>query len=414
MIINHNISAMNANRMFANNVSKMEKNTTALASGLRINQGSDDAAGLAVSEKMRGQIRGLNQASRNIQDSISLVQTTEGFLKETNDVLHRMRELSVQAANGTYTKEDRAQITVELDEMVKEVNRIHEDAKFNTIRLLDGYGLRNNSFATIDANGDYADGKFNGAAFDSGKLVSRNANFNATTYDNGTKSLIPHSDNPELFVPNNGLVVQSGANTDERMFAKFDAFNTYALGLTQQPDAGNQPYAANTNLAWREKSFYNEKAVDINADMYLESEISAAPLGEGIPGTTGATTGNPGVTIHNLFAVIDSADAANTVNRVNVNTSERATETITVLDVALNKVNKQRADLGAFQNRLEKASEGVDNAAENLQAAESRIRDTDMAKEFVEFTKNQILSQSAASMTGQANMRSQLVMRILG
>jgi flagellin len=308
-----------------------------------------------------------------------------------------MRELSVQAANGTYTKEDRAQITVELDEMVKEVNRIHEDAKFNTIRLLDGYGLRNNSFATIDANGDYADGKFNGAAFEPGTLASRNANFTG-----------------ENNYPNNGLVVQSGANTDERMFAKFDAFNTYALGLTQQPDAGNQPYAANTNLAWREKSFYNENAVDINADMYLESEISAAPLGGGIPGTTGATTDNPGVTIHNLFAVIDSADAANTVNRVNVNTSERATETITVLDVALNKVNKQRADLGAFQNRLEKASEGVDNAAENLQAAESRIRDTDMAKEFVEFTKNQILSQSAASMTGQANMRSQLVMRILG
>jgi len=360
MIINHNISAMNANRMFAGNVTKMEKNMVALSSGERINKGADDAAGLAVSEKMRAQIRGLNQASRNIQDASSLVQTTEGFLKESSDVLQRMRELSVQAANGTYTQEDRAQINVEIDEMVKELNRIHEDAKFNTLRLLDGKTLGLNSFAKAD-----------------GTLgASRNVNFNETAAgqtQGGGK---------------NGLVVQAGANTDERMFVKMDTFNTYALGMTTEPGA---TYSANQGQAWRERSFYTPTAIDVDKAMYLEAAIDA-----------------PAATVNIEYL------AAQDKNRVNLATSEKATETITVLDVALNKVNKQRADLGAFQNRLEKAQGGVDNAAENLQAAESRIRDTDMAKEYVEFTKNQILSNSSASMTAQANMRSQLIMKILG
>jgi len=345
MIINHNISALNANRMFASNVKRMEGQVEKLASGQRINKGADDAAGLAVSEKMRAQIRGLNQASKNIQDASSLVQTTEGFLKESSDVLQRIRELSVQGANGTYTNEDRAQITVEIDEMVKELNRIHEDAKFNTVRLLDNSSLRLNSFGPDD--------------------TSRNPNF-----------------------VGNGLVVQSGANTDERMFVNIGEFNTYGMGIT---DNAPNTYTANQNLAWREQSFYEATPINLDEALYLESAITA-PINA--------------VSIDQLPPVAG--------NRLDVTTSEKATESITVVDVALNKVNKQRADLGAFQNRLEMAQQGVDNAAENIQAAESRIRDADMAKEFVQFTKEQILSQSAASMTAQANMRSQLVQRILG
>lgn len=347
MIINHNISALNSNRMFSNNVQRMEKKLNNLSTGQRINQGSDDPAGLAVSEKMRGQIRGLNQASRNIQDASSLVQTTEGFLKESNDVLHRMRELAVQGANGTYTQDDRVQIMVEMDESVKELNRIHEDAKFNTLRLLDNTSLKANSFGSVDAQ-------------------PRNANF-----------------------AENGLVVQSGANTDERMYVRIEEFNTYGLGLTGQAE-GN--YEANQNLAWREQSIYTSTPKVVDNGMYLEKAITA-PANENVH--------------------VDSL-APKDGNRVDITTTEKATETITVIDVALNKVNRQRADLGAFQNRLEFANQGVENAAENLQASESRIRDADMAKEFVEFTKEQILSQSAASMTSQANMRSQLVMRVLG
>lgn len=361
MIINHNISALNANRMFSYNVKSMESNMAKLASGLRINKGADDAAGLAVSEKMRAQVRGLNQASRNIQDGVSMVQTAEGYLKESNDVLQRVRELTVQAANGTYTQEDRAQITVEIDNMVREVNRIHEDAKFNTLRLLDGKTLGVNSFQDTEGN-----------------LTTRNSNFADA---NG--------------VPMNGLIIQSGANVDERMFVKMEVFNSYALGITDQP---NQTYAdvnggTNQNQAWRELSFYTPVAMNLDDALYLESPIQApaAPV---------------------TIDLLPPSDP--TTNRLNIQSAEKATESIAVLDVALNKVNKQRADLGAFQNRLEIAMKGVDNASENIQAAESRIRDADMAKQYVDFTKDQILSQSAASMTAQANMRSQLVMRILG
>jgi flagellin len=280
---------------------------------------------------MRAQIRGLNQASRNIQDGISLVQTTEGHLAESNDVLQRMRELTVQAANGTYNQQDRAQITVELDEMVKELNRIHEDAKFNTMRVLDGKSLGINGFANIDA----ATGNANPA-----ELASRNPNFLETRADAVTGGL-----NSAAGTPANGLVVQSGANTDERMFVKIDAFNTKALGLTQGPTtlySDNNGGAAEP--AWRELSFYQASPLDLNAAMYLESAITPEPAGAG------------SVTIDNMFP-----DLAN--NRVSVSTGEKATETLTVLDVALNKVNKQRANIGSFQNRLEKAMQGVDNAA---------------------------------------------------
>jgi flagellin len=405
MIINHNISAMNSTRIFANNVKAMESNIAHLSSGERINKGGDDAAGLAVSEKMRAQIRGLNQASRNIQDAASLVQTTEGHLKESNDVLHRMRELSVQAANGTYTREDRAQITVEMDEMVRELNRIHEDSKFNTVRLLDGKSLGLNSFGYKDSDKIAGNENTTGLT-DKDINLARNVNFNIAV----DKADIMNVDKAVKAgaTGRNGLVVQSGANTDERMFVQIDAFSTNAIGLTALP---NQTYvdaaklsagkeSTNANQAWRERSFYTPEALNLDDIAYLESAITR-------PEAVGAAK----VNIDMLYP--EKADGGK-INRVDITTTERATETITVLDVALNKVNKQRADLGAFQNRLEKAVQGVDNASENLQAAESRIRDADMAKEFVEFTKNQILSQSSAGMTAQANMRSQLINRILG
>ncbi len=394
MIINHNISAMNANRMFSYNVKSMENQMTKLASGERINKGADDAAGLAVSEKMRAQIRGLNQAARNIQDGVSLVQTAEGFLKESGDVIQRIRELAVQAANGTYTNEDRAQITVEIDEMIRELNRVHEDAKFNTMRLLDGKTTGFNSFGVKG-------GATNLTAVGPESIdLARNANFNTT---------LPGANAPTGM---NGIVIQSGANTDERMFIKLDTFNSYSLGLTNIPEVkysqipqgnnadGTARTSINENLAWRERSFYTPTPLNLESALYLESSITPAAIRD--PRDQNIS----GVTIDLL--------PPQTGNRVDVSSSERATETIAVMDVALNKINKQRADLGGFQNRLEMAQKGVENASENLQSAESRIRDADMAKEFIGFTKDQILSQSAASMTAQANMRSQLLMRVIG
>jgi flagellin len=406
MIINHNIPAMNAQRHFGLNVRRMDSNLESLSSGLRINQAADDAAGLAVSEKMRAQIRGLNQASRNLQDGISLVQTAEGYLKESGDVLQRIRELTVQAANGTYTNEDRSQISVEIDELVKELNRIHEDGKFNTMRLLDGKSTGFNSFGVDAANltGNQVANNWTSLGPEN-IATARNVNFNVTD----TTQTPPVATDTGM----NGVVIQSGANTDERMFIELGVFNTYALGITAQPintngdpltynaaadltqvtdPQGNPLGSDNFNLAWREFSFYQPEDVNLDAALYLETAIQGPANGE--------------VNIQFLNPLEG--------NRLDVSSSERATASISVADVALNKVNKQRADIGAFQNRMELAMEGVDNAAENLQAAESRIRDADMAKQFVEFTKNQILSQSAASMTAQANVRSQLIMRIIG
>jgi len=284
MIINHNMSAMNANRQLGVRQGDLTKSMEKLASGLRINRAGDDASGLAVSEKMRGQIRGLNQAERNIQNGVSFIQATEGYLQETQDILHRVRELSVQAANGIYSQEDRMQIQVEVSQLVDEVNRIASHAQFNGMNMLTGKFAR--------------DGV-------------------------GTQTMNFHV----------------GANMDQ------------------------------------------------NETVYIGTMTAAA---------------------------LDLVDQQGTGNMISISTVESANRAIGVVDAALQKVSKQRADLGAYQNRFEMASKGVAIAAENLQAAESRMRDADMAGEMVEYTKNQILTQSSTAMLGQANVRTQSVMQLLG
>jgi len=284
MIINHNMSAINANRQLGvvnrQTMQSMEK----LASGLRINRAGDDASGLAVSEKMRSQIRGLNQAVRNIEDGVSFIQATEGYLQESQDILHRVRELSVQAANGIYSSEDRMQIQVEVSQLVDEINRIASHAQFNGMNILTG------RFATDSTTGDI-------------------------------------------------MQLQVGANMDQSERISIGTMTAQALGLANEQGAG------------------------------------------GI---------------------------------VTISTVEEANRTIGIVDDALKRVNKQRADLGAYQNRFEMASKGVAIAAENLQAAESQIRDTNMASQMVEYTKNSILTQAGTSMLAQANMRTQSVLQLLG
>jgi flagellin len=272
----------------------MDKSMQKLASGQKINNAADDSAGLAVSEKMRSQIRGLQQASRNAQDGVSLVQTAEGYLQESTSVLQRVRELSIQAANGIYTSEDRQQIQVEVDQLVDEIDRISNHAEFNKLPLLRG------AFAKEAPAGG------------------------ASAYYGG------------------GLPIHLGSNMDQ----------------------SEKVYLAN---------------------------MSASALGL-------ASGGNE--------------DTRNTIIKVtSVSTANQAIEQV---DKALFIVNKQRNDLGAMQNRFEHAIRGIDNAAENLQAAESQIRDTNMANTMVDFVKNNILSQATSSMLAQANVRPQIVLRILG
>ena len=282
MIINHNISSMFASRMEGLNTSTLQSSMEKLSSGERINKAGNDASGLAVSEKMRSQIRGLNQASRNIGDAVSFIQVSEGYLAETTDILQRIRELAVQGSNGIFSSEDRMQIAVEVSQLVAEVDRIASSAQFNGMNLLTGRFSR-------------------------------------------------ESDTVMQF--------QIGANVDQNIRAYIGTMTATALGL------------------------------------------------KGIQG-----------------------DEANIIS---IGSPEEANQTISTIDEALKNVNKQRADLGAYQNRMEMAQKGINVAAENTQAAESRIRDTDMASEMVEYTKNQILSQVSSALLAQSNSQSSNVLALL-
>jgi flagellin len=285
MIINHNLSAMLADRSLKVTQLYLDKNMEKLSSGLRINRAGDDASGLAVSEKMRSQIRGLNQASTNAQNGISFIQTTEGYLQESQDILQRLRELAVQAANGIYSDEDRLYIQVEVSALIDEVDRIASHAQFNGMNVLTG-------------------------------RFSRPIGENVVTAS---------------------MWLHIGANMDHRRQVFIGTMTSKGLGIRNVGD--------------------------------------------------------------DTFISLSDPDTAN--------------RAIGTLDKALKIINKQRADLGAYQNRLEHVVRGLDIGAENLQASESRIRDTNMANETVTYTKNMILSQSGTAMLAQANQRGQSVLSLL-
>jgi len=279
MIINHNLSAMFANRTVKFNELDLNKDIEKLSTGMRINRAGDDASGLAVSEKLRSQIRGLNQAEKNIETAVSFIQTTEGYLAETQDIMHRIRELAVQSANGVYSDEDRAQIQVEVSQLVDEVNRIASHAQFNGLNMLTG------RFANPARGG----------------------------------------------TPTGQMFFQIGANMDQRKQVFIGTMTAAALGL----------------------------------------------------------------------------------RGISISTPDRANSVIGAVDNALKLVSRQRADLGAYQNRFEMAEKGVAVGAENMQAAESLIRDTDIASQMVSYTKNQILMQTSTAMLAQANLKRRSVLQLL-
>jgi len=285
MIINHNLSAMFAQRQLKINNVAIDKDMSKLASGMRINRSADDASGLAVSEKMRSQIRGLNQASKNAANGISFVQTAEGYMQESQDVLQRIRELAVQAANGIYSDEDRMQIQVEISQLVDEIDRVASHAQFNGMNMLTGRFARETGENTVTAS----------------------------------------------------MWFHIGANIDQREQVFIGTLTTEGLKIR---DTASKEF-------------------------------------------------------------------------ISLTTPAGANQAIGVVDDALKIINKQRADLGAYQNRLEMAIRGLDSGAENLQAAESVIRDSDMANEMVNYTKNNILIQSATAMLAQANAKNNVVLSLL-
>ena len=283
MVINHNLSAMFADRSLEVNQINLTKNMEKLSSGLRINRAGDDASGLAVSEKMRSQIRGLNQAARNAANGISFIQVTEGYLQESQDILHRLRELSVQSANGVYTEEDRLYIQVEVSQLVDEVDRIASHAQFNGMNLLTGRFARQMGDNVVTAS----------------------------------------------------MWFHVGANMDQREQVFVHTMTSKGLGIRQMDET---------------------------------------------------------------FIYLYDSSSAN--------------KAIGTIDAALKIVNKQRADLGAYQNRLEHVVRGLDIGAENTQASESRIRDANMAKQMVDYVRDQILNQAGTAMLAQANQRTNAVLQL--
>ena len=358
MRINHNISALNTYNKMTVNQNAATKNMEKLSSGQRINRAGDDAAGLAISEKMRGQIRGLEQAATNAQDGISLIQTAEGALNETHAILQRMRELSVQSANDTNTEEDRQQLQNEVDQLSNEITRIAKDTTFNNSNLLDG------SF----------DGKFH-----IGANAGQNLSVNIGKMDSaslGTTGSVSTA---------TGLVITNASG--EAMEVKIQA--GAKTGATFQD--GLLTITVDTT---------DKTAQEVSTVLNKDSKLSDAGL---IFTVTDNAAGDVAPTTDNLKATAG----------ISISSQEDASNAITALDAAINSVSAERAKMGAVQNRLEHTINNLSTSAENLTAAESRIRDVDMAKEMMEMTKNNILQQAAQSMLAQANQTPQNVLQLL-
>ncbi len=370
MRINHNISALNTYNKMTVTQNASKKNMEKLSSGQRINRAGDDAAGLAISEKMRGQIRGLEQAATNAQDGISLIQTAEGALNETHAILQRMRELSVQSANDTNTAEDRAQLQNEVDQLSFEVTRIAKDTTFNNSNLLDG------SF----------DGKFHIGAnagqnlsVNIGKMDAATLGTVGTTKHEGLTVVNGTGQGIEVKIVDGGVNSVAGAN----LLTFADNVMTVEVGgLTAGAAAGGNPIKAD-DIA----EFINNSATMQELGISVKSDGSN--LQTETAGTIKVTSG------------------------ITIATQEEASNSITAIDQAINTVSSERAKMGAVQNRLEHTINNLSTSAENLTAAESRIRDVDMAKEMMEMTKNNILQQAAQSMLAQANQTPQNVLQLL-
>ncbi|KSU87687.1 flagellin [Priestia flexa] len=329
MRINHNIAALNTYRQLNTASTNQSKSMEKLSSGMRINKAGDDAAGLAISEKMRGQIRGLDMAAKNSQDGISLLQTAEGALNETHDILQRMRELANQAANDTNTGTDRGEIQKEINQLTGEINRIGNNTEFNTQKLIDGSKESTTIKLQIGANAEQS--------------------FEIKMFDMRSKAL--------------GL---SG-----------DSAGSATLSTTVD-DSGNTGYTKNGVLITDDAKTNNAVFTDSSAG------------GE-------ALTDNSGAAEYGL----------------DISDHDKATAAVKVIDNAIEMVSAERSRLGAYQNRLDHTINNLNTSSENLTAAESRIRDVDMAKEMMNQTKNSILSQAAQAMLAQSNQMPQGVLQLL-
>ncbi|MED4590260.1 flagellin N-terminal helical domain-containing protein [Priestia flexa] len=394
MRINHNIAALNTYRQLNSASTAQSKSMEKLSSGLRINKAGDDAAGLAISEKMRGQIRGLDQASKNSQDAISLVQTAEGALNETHDILQRMRELAVQAGNDTNTTSDREEIQKEINQMTSEINRIGNTTEFNTQKLLNG----SKDSATT---GSKAKIEFDLTGMTGGKVSALGIEEAwdtdiATTAGNLKATIEADADLNAKYtvtVTSNKVTIEAKANGEDNAL-KADLSGATAVTSSAVTTTAGEDDGAALNF---------QIGANENQSLTLDiSDMRAVALGI-------STTGNADAKL----AVTDGTSNTTTEQALSVLTHDDAAATVTTIQSAIDKVSAERSKLGANQNRLEHTINNLSTSSENLTAAESRIRDVDMAKEMMEQTKNSILSQAAQAMLAQANQQPQGVLQLL-
>ena len=452
--------AMNTHRQLGMTNTAGSKSTEKLSSGFRINRAGDDAAGLAISEKMRGQIRGLNQASRNAQDGISLIQTAEGALNESQAILQRMRELAVQSANDTNVSVDRGEIQKEMNQLSSEINRIANTTEFNTKKLLNGdlvgtgsgsldvsatftfaVGNDESGSTKLSIGGEEYTITFVGAtAYDNADPAGVNAGTKTITINTGTtaptedqlstklieafqsmRGVDPSLSITEYSFAKNGTALQITANATGS-YAGAAGKDTISFVSGRSVAISDQVEGTNGSGGAVSLQIGANNAQAMNVSI---NEMTASKLG--VTGTAGGTangvssiaddgTVTPagiGASFTAADVVTDGTSVAVTEAALDVSTHDKATKAIEVLDYAVKNVSAERSKLGAVQNRLEHTIKNLDTSSENLQASESRIRDVDMAKEMMEFTKNNILQQAAQAMLAQANSAPQGVLQLL-
>ena len=388
MVVQHNLTAMNSNRMLGLTTTSQAKSTEKLSSGYKINRAADDAAGLSISEKMRKQIRGLTQASSNAQDGISAVQTAEGALNEVQDMLQRMNELAVKSANGTNSATDRSYIQDEITQLTTEIDRVSETTKFNDMYLLKG---DTSTTKTVDF---YKSGY---AVADGTKL-----------YLEGSKTELTGTDLANAIAKGEKLYTADADGTqDDTTLAKKGT--DYAYITKMYDDKGKELSAAEAKAAAGDVYADKEQTFQIatKAD-YLRNETVNGDLTFNLHvGSDSEATNKIGVSIGSMSA------AGIGVSGLTVATEDDATVAVDTIAAAIQKVSTQRSALGAVQNRLEHTINNLDNVVENTTSAESAIRDTDMATEMVKYSNNNILSQAGQAMLAQANQSNQGVLSLL-
>ena len=386
MVVRSNIMAVNAQRQLGMNNSQVGKALEKLSSGYRINRAGDDASGLAISEKMKAQIKGLDTASLNSQDGISLVQTAEGALTEVHNMLNRMTELATRAANGINEDSNRASLQKEVAKLQEEIDRISEGTNFNNLKLLDGSQTYAGNKALIGqgtANGVM------GLSVEGGNLsttdgISVNISGDSVgtisvTLTNGTGVTFATTQTGKGFY---SITADVSKVTDEKIKARW-AGVTINFSVDQASTDGNYKAGAQAFTAGKNESM--QLQIGDTADSFNQLKVSIGSM----------------------------SSAALGVDKVDISTQDGAAKAIDIIRNAIDRVSSQRASLGATQNRLEYTINNLDTASENLQSANSRIRDTDMAKMMMEYTKMNVLTQSAQAMLAQANQQPQSVLQLL-